>query len=153
MSGVNKAIVVGFLGKDPEVKTASNGHKVATFSVATSETWRDKATGERKEKTEWHRVVVFAEALVKVAEQFLRKGSRVYVEGKMQTRKWTGQDNIERYSTEIVLSSFGAQLVLCDRAPGAPVPSEADYGSTKTSTEPTQPRPSVKEEMDDEIPF
>lgn len=152
MSGVNKAILVGHLGADPDVKTARSGEKIATFSCATSEAWRDKATGERKERTEWHRVVIFNEGLVKVAEQYLKKGAKVYIEGQIRTRKWTGQDNVERYSTEIVLSAFGAQLVMLDRAGKAPAPGADDYGTTKTG-EASQPRPSAQDEMNDEIPF
>jgi single-strand DNA-binding protein len=152
MSGsVNKAIVVGHLGKDPDVKRNAQGQAIAQFSVATGEHWRDKQTGERREKTDWHRVVIFNEALVKVAEQYLKKGSKVYVEGKMQTRKWTDQGGTERYTTEIVLANFGAQLHLLDRREQA-TPSEDDYGSEKTTATPGV-RPSLKDEIDDEIPF
>ena len=115
MSGsVNKVILVGNLGKDPEVRRTQSGDAIVNFSVATSESWKDKATGERKEKTEWHRVVVFNENLAKVAEQYLRKGSKVYLEGSLATRKWTDKDGIERYSTEVVLSKFNGTLVLLD---------------------------------------
>ena len=152
MSGVNKAIVVGHLGRDPDVRRTQDGRPVASFSVATSETWRDKASGERKERTEWHRVVIFNEGLAKVAEQYLKKGSKVYLEGKMQTRKWTDQGGIERHTTEIVLTGFHAQLVLLDKREGVPpAQSESDYGTGDARAD--APRPSAGQEMDDEIPF
>src|ERR1700755_2712680 len=109
---VNKVILVGNLGADPEVRTLPSGNKVVNLSVATSDNWRDKNTGERKEKTEWHRVVIFSEGLAKVAEQYLRKGSKVYLEGQLQTRKWTDQQGQERYTTEVVLQRFRGELVL-----------------------------------------
>jgi single-strand DNA-binding protein len=153
MNGVNKVILVGNLGGDPDIKSTAAGHKVATFSVATGETWRDKTTGERKEKTEWHRVVIFNEALVKVAEQYLKKGSKVYIEGKLQTRKWTHQDGGDRYSTEVVLNNFGAQISMLDRAERA-APSEGDYGTTKTTGAAGASADAPKrDDMDDEIPF
>lgn len=115
MSGsVNKAIIVGNLGKDPEVRHSQDGKAIVTLSVATSETWRDKQTGERKEKTEWHRVVVFNEGLAKVAEQYLKKGAKVYIEGPLQTRKWTDSAGVERYSTEIVLQNYRGELTMLD---------------------------------------
>src|SRR5246127_2501589 len=109
---VNKVILVGNLGRDPEVRSTQDGGKVATLSLATSENWRDKASGERREKTEWHRVVIFNENLAKVAEQYLRKGSKVYLEGQLQTRKYNDKDGVEKYSTEVVLSRFRGDLVL-----------------------------------------
>lgn len=112
MASVNKAILVGNLGKDPEIKTLNNGDRVAHLSVATSEAWRDKQTGERRERTEWHRVVIFNEPIVRVAEQYLSKGSKVYLEGRMETRKWQDQSGADRYVTEIVMRAFGSQLVL-----------------------------------------
>src|SRR5438067_5232898 len=115
---VNKVILVGNLGKDPEVRRMQDGRPVVNMSVATSESWRDKATGERKEKTEWHRVVIFNEGLAKIAEQYLKKGAKVYLEGQLQTRKWTDQQGIERYSTEIVLQGFNSALTMLDRAGG-----------------------------------
>lgn len=115
MSGsVNKVTLLGHLGKDPEVRRTQSGDPIVNFSVATSESWKDKATGERKEKTEWHRVVVFNENLAKVAESYLRKGSKVYLEGSLATRKWTDKDGIEKYSTEVVLNKFNGTLVLLD---------------------------------------
>ncbi|GAB6053180.1 single-stranded DNA-binding protein [Magnetospira thiophila] len=111
---VNKVILVGNLGRDPEVRFAQNGSKIVNVSVATSESWKDKQTGDRKEKTEWHRVVIFNERLADVAEKFLRKGSKVYVEGSLQTRKWTGNDGVEKYTTEIVLDRFRGELTMLD---------------------------------------
>src|SRR5689334_17074336 len=115
---VNKVILVGNLGKDPEIRRTQDGRPIANLSVATSESWRDKNTGERKEKTEWHRVVIFNEGLCKIAEQYLKKGSKVYLEGQLQTRKWTDKDNIERYSTEVVLQGFNSSLTMLDGRSG-----------------------------------
>lgn len=114
-SSVNKAIILGNLGKDPEVRTMQNGSKVANLSIATSESWKDKATGEKKEKTEWHRVVIFG-SLADIAERYLKKGSKVYIEGQIQTRKWQ-KDGVDQYSTEIVLQGFGAMLTMLDGKP------------------------------------
>ena len=115
---VNKVILVGNLGADPEIRRTQDGRPIANLRLATSESWRDKATGERKEKTEWHRVVIFNENLCKVAEQYLKKGSKIYVEGQLQTRKWQDQSGQDRYSTEVVLQGFRGELTLLDR-PGA----------------------------------
>ena len=111
---VNKVILVGNLGKDPEIRRTQDGRPIANLSVATSESWRDKTTGERKEKTEWHRVVIFNEGLCKVAEQYLKKGAKVYIEGQLQTRKWTDQSGAEKYSTEVVLQGFNSSLTMLD---------------------------------------
>src|SRR5688572_8929626 len=116
---VNKVILVGNLGKDPEVRRMGSGEPVVNLSLATSESWRDKATGERKEKTEWHRVVIFNENIARVAEQYLKKGSKVYVEGQLQTRKWTDQSGQEKYSTEVVIQRFRGDLTLLDGRGGA----------------------------------
>src|SRR5215467_3314178 len=115
---VNKVILVGNLGKDPEIRRTQDGRPIANLSVATSDTWRDKASGERRERTEWHRVVIFSEPLCRVAEQYLKKGSKVYLEGQLQTRKWTDQQGQERYTTEVVLQGFNSQLTMLDRAGG-----------------------------------
>ena len=138
MSSVNKAILVGRVGKDPEVRSMSSGDRVASFSLATAETWKDKSTGERKEKTEWHNVVIFNDGLVKVAENYLRKGSKVYIEGAIQTRKWTDKDGNERYSTEIVLQRYGGQLVLLSEKSG-----ERSHDSA----------PAADSVIDDDLPF
>ena len=113
---VNKVILVGNLGRDPETRQMQDGNSVANLSLATSESWRDKNTGERREKTEWHRVVIFNERLAEVAQKYLRKGSKVYVEGQLQTRKWTDQSGVEKYSTEVVLQRFRGELQMLDRA-------------------------------------
>ncbi|QIE44358.1 single-stranded DNA-binding protein [Pseudohalocynthiibacter aestuariivivens] len=111
---VNKVILIGNLGRDPEVRTFQNGGKVCNLRIATSETWKDRNTGERKERTEWHSVAIFQEGLVRIAEQYLRKGSKVYIEGQLQTRKWQDQSGQDRYSTEVVLQGFGGTLTMLD---------------------------------------
>ncbi|ATW04017.1 single-stranded DNA-binding protein [Sphingorhabdus sp. YGSMI21] len=116
--GINKVIIVGNLGKDPEVRTFANGGKVCNFSVATSESWKDKQTGERKEKTEWHNISIYNEGLAGVAEKYLRKGSKVYLEGKLQTRKWQDQSGNDRYSTDVVLQGFDAKMEMLDSRQG-----------------------------------
>lgn len=115
---VNKVILVGNLGRDPEIRFTQSGQKLANVSVATSETWRDKQSGERREKTEWHRVVIFDERLADIAEKYLKKGSKVYMEGSLQTRKWTGNDGIEKYTTEVILQRFSGVLTMLDSAGG-----------------------------------
>jgi single-strand DNA-binding protein len=163
---VNKVILVGNLGKDPEVRRMQNGNPVVNLSVATSDTWRDKATGERKEKTEWHRVVIFSEGLAKVAEQYLKKGSKVYIEGALQTRKWTDKDGVEKYSTEVVLQGFNSTLTMLDgrsggeggggRSGGGDYGDSSDFGSSRPQTR--QPAMAgggggKRGDLDDEIPF
>src|SRR3979411_1550713 len=115
---VNKVILIGNLGADPEIKRTQDGRPIANLRVATSDSWRDKTTGERKEKTEWHRVVIFSEGLCKIAEQYLKKGSKGALEGSLQTRKWQDQSGQDRYSTEVVLQNFNSQLTMLDRAGG-----------------------------------
>jgi single-strand DNA-binding protein len=160
---VNKVILIGNLGADPEVRRMQDGRPVVNLRIATSENWRDKATGERREKTEWHRVVIFNEQIAKVAEQYLKKGSKVYLEGSLQTRKWTDQQNIERYSTEIVMQ-FNSQLTMLDKAPGggAEMGGGYDNGAGEFgSPGPTarKPAPAMaggggkRGDLDDEIPF
>lgn len=115
MSGsVNKVILIGNLGRDPEIRSTNDGRQIANLSVATTESWRDRNSGERREKTEWHRVVIFSEGLVKVCQNYLRKGSKVYVEGQLQTRKWTDQSGQDKYTTEVVLQNFGGTLTMLD---------------------------------------
>jgi single-strand DNA-binding protein len=158
---VNKVILVGNLGKDPEVRRMQDGRPVVNMSVATSESWRDKATGERKEKTEWHRVVIFNEGLAKIAEQYLKKGSKVYLEGQLQTRKWTDQQGVEKYSTEIVLQGFNSSLTMLDRAGGGGSGSDVgnDNGSDFGASRPAARQPAMaggggkRGDLDDEIPF
>ncbi|BBC81711.1 single-stranded DNA-binding protein (plasmid) [Acetobacter orientalis] len=118
MSGsVNKVILVGNLGKDPEVRRGQSGAKIVSFSLATSDTWNDRVSGERRERTEWHRIVIFNDRLADLAESFLRKGRKVYLEGALQTRKWTGQDGTENYTTEVIVDRFRGELVLLDSRP------------------------------------
>lgn len=156
---VNKVILVGNLGKDPEVRTLNSGDRVANLRIATSETWRDKSSGERKEKTEWHQVVIFNENLVKVAENYLRKGSTVYLEGSLQTRKWTDQQGVEKYSTEIVLQKFRGELTMLGGRGGAEASSGEDYGASGGGyqaggqAKSSGPRESFSADLDDEIPF
>src|SRR5277367_5443880 len=144
---VNKVILVGNLGKDPEVRRLTSGEPVVNLSIATSETWRDKASGEKKEKTEWHRVVIFNKNLADVAEKFLRKGSKVYLEGTLQTRKWTDKDGAEKYSTEIVLQNFRGELVMLDGR------SEGGGGARERVGADDAPARFQRDEMEDEIPF
>lgn len=162
---VNKVILIGNLGADPEIRRTQDGRPIANLRLATSESWRDKATGERREKTEWHRVVIFNENLCRVAEQYLRKGSKVYIEGQLQTRKWTDQQNVERYSTEVVLQGFRGELTLLDRAgAGAGAggggdgygPGGDDFGaSSPAPVRERQPAMSAarRGDLDDEVPF
>ncbi len=155
---VNKVILVGNLGKDPEVRSMNSGDKVVNLSIATSETWRDKATGERKEKTEWHRVVIFNEQLAKVAEQYLKKGSTVYIEGQLQTRKWTDNTGAEKYSTEVVLQKFRGELtMLGGRGDGAGASGGGSFGGGERSSGGARSggggRSDFSADLDDEIPF
>jgi single-strand DNA-binding protein len=173
---VNKVILVGNLGADPEIRTLNSGDRVANLRIATSETWRDRSSGERKEKTEWHRVVIFNDNLVKVAESYLRKGSTVYIEGAIQTRKWTDQQGQEKYSTEIVLQKFRGELtMLGGRGDGAGASSGGggyddgygqgggggysggqgggNFGGGAPRSQPSGPRESFSADLDDEIPF
>jgi single-strand DNA-binding protein len=157
---VNKVILVGNLGKDPEIRRTQDGRPIANLRVATSESWRDKATGERKEKTEWHRVVIFSEGLAKIAEQYLKKGSKVYLEGALQTRKWQDKDGQDRYSTEVVLQGFNSTLTMLDTrgGGGAAAGSDSDFGSSGPSAARDR-KPAMaaaggkRDDMDDEIPF
>ncbi len=165
---VNKVILVGNVGKDPEIRRTQDGRPIANLILATSETWRDKQTGERKEKTEWHRVVIFSEPLCKVVEQYVKKGSKLYIEGALQTRKWTDQSGAEKYSTEVVLQGFNGTLTMLDGASGgrgASVgmqESGSDYGSDGGfgSSEPRRvtktgggSKGNFDKALDDEIPF
>ena len=146
---VNKVILVGNLGKDPEVRRTTSGDPIVNLSLATSESWRDKSSGERKEKTEWHRVVIFNKNLADVAEKYLRKGSKVYVEGQLQTRKWTDKDGAEKYSTEVVLQNFRGELTMLDGRTGG----EGGGGGRERVGASEAPASFQRDEMDDEIPF
>ena len=150
---VNKVILVGNLGQDPEIKSFQNGGKVANLRVATSESWKDKQTGERKEKTDWHTVAIFGDGLVGVAERFLRKGSKVYLEGKLQTRKWQDQSGNDRYSTEVVLNGPGASLTMLDGAQGESKKPYDDTPSRDDMRKEVESAGGFGAELDDEIPF
>ncbi len=160
---VNKVILVGNLGKDPEIRRTQDGRPIANLSIATSETWRDKSTGERKEKTEWHRVVIFSEPLCKIVEQYLKKGAKVYIEGALQTRKWTDQQGVEKYSTEVVLQGFNSTLTMLEGRGGGGGGSFAednggDFGSSSPSSAPQRRMAPAGGggrggDMDDDIPF
>ena len=132
---VNKVILVGNLGKDPEIRRTQDGRPIANLRIATSESWRDKASGERKEKTEWHSVVIFSEPLCRVVEQYLKKGAKVYVEGQLQTRKWQGQDGQDRYSTEVVLQGFNGVLTMLDGRAGGGAGMSEDAGDNYGAVE------------------
>jgi single-strand DNA-binding protein len=158
---VNKVILIGNLGKDPEIRRTQDGRPIANLRVATTETWRDKASGEKREKTEWHSVVIFNEGLCRVAEQYLKKGAKVYIEGQLQTRKWQGQDGQDRYSTEVVLQGFNSTLTMLDgRGGGAGTGMhEDDQGSYAAGGNGEASRRGGKsgggydKKIDDEIPF
>ena len=147
---VNKVILVGNLGKDPEVRRMTSGDPVVNLSIATSETWRDKASGEKKEKTEWHRVEIFNKNLAEVAEKYLKKGAKVYVEGQLQTRKWTDKDGAEKYSTEVVLQNFRGELTMLDGRSGGGDGGGFGGGGRGAGEAPASFQ---RDEMDDEIPF
>jgi len=161
---VNKVILIGNLGQDPEVRTFQNGNRVAALSVATSETWKDKATGEKKERTEWHRVQIFAEALIEIAEKYLKKGSKVYLEGQLETRKWQDQAGNDRYATEVVLRAYRSAITLLDKKEGGyQPPGEDDYSRGPTDGKTAQQRADdfqgpggrrgFSDDLGDEIPF
>ncbi|MDF3075164.1 MAG: single-stranded DNA-binding protein [Alphaproteobacteria bacterium] len=152
---VNKVILVGNLGRDPEVRHTQAGGLIVQLSVATSENWRDKASGERKERTEWHRVVIFNEKMAEVAQKYLRKGAKVYLEGQIQTRKWTDQSGVEKYTTEVVLPRFGGTMTMLDgRGDGGG--GGGDYGSEQGGgggNDRPAAQPPMRGDMDDDIPF
>jgi single-strand DNA-binding protein len=152
---VNKVILIGNLGADPEVRHTQDGRPIVNLRLATSESWRDKASGERKERTEWHRVVIFSEALCRIAEQYLKKGSKIYVEGQLQTRKWQDQSGQDRYSTEVVLQGFNSQLTMLDGRQGGGEGRDSGGGSSGDfgRSGPLGGERSFDKELDDEIPF
>lgn len=160
---VNKVILIGNLGADPEIRRTQDGRPICNLSVATSESWRDKMSGERREKTEWHRVVIFSEGLCKVAEQYLKKGSKVYLEGQLQTRKWQDQSGQDRYSTEVVLQGFNSTLTMLDGRGGATETAGSGFqedgppyqgGSKRSGGGPASGEPGrFDKDLDDEIPF
>ncbi len=152
---INKVILVGNLGRDPESRTMQDGNPVVNLSIATSENWRDKNSGERRERTEWHRVVIFNDKLAEVAQKFLRKGSKVYIEGQLQTRKWTDQSGMEKYSTEVVLQRYRGELTMLDgRGDGT---GSSDFGNDNqvesSSSSSSDMGTNTGADLDDEIPF
>ena len=173
---VNKVTLIGNLGRDPEMRSMQDGNRIATFTLATSDTWRDRVSGERKERTEWHRIVIFNERLAEIAEKYLRKGSKVYLEGSLQTRKWTDSQGQERNTTEVVLQRFRGELTMLDSAgggrgamaAGGPA-TDADYeegygggfpdepapraAAVTPGRAPAAPRRALREDLDDDIPF
>jgi single-strand DNA-binding protein len=154
MSTVNKMILIGHLGKDPEVRRTPSGDPVVSFSIATSENWRDKATGDRKERTEWHNIVIFNTGVCEVAEKYLRKGSKVYIEGQHCTRKYTDKAGVERYTSECVLQRFRGEMTLLDSQSSRPAPatSAKDYGQTRPAAG-AGGAPRTDAPIDDTIPF
>ena len=164
---VNKVILVGNLGADPEIRSTRDGRPVATLSIATSENWRDRASGERRERTEWHRVVIFSEGLCKIVERYLKKGAKIYLEGELRTRNWQDQSNADRYTTEVVLQGFNGKLTMLDSrqdgesgrigrtaAAGPAAAGNAGAGGAGAAGKPAGDKaPSLGEELDDEVPF
>lgn len=152
MSSVNKVIIVGNVGKDPEIRSSQSGSRFASFSVATSETWKDKATGERKERTEWHNISITNDALVGIAERFIKKGSKVYIEGQLQTRKWTDNNGVDKYTTEVVLKPYNGEIVLLDSKPDGQSDSGTEYARASNGSG-FGSGGSFANDLDDEIPF
>ena len=159
---LNKVTLIGNLGNEPEIRTMNNGGKVATLSIATSDSWKDKSTGERREKTEWHRVVIFGDGLVRVVENYLKKGSKVYIEGSLQTRKWQDRDGNDKYTTEVVVQGFGGSLIMLDsrnsgggggynQDPGYGQGGGQSGGGSRSAS--AQEGPAENFDMDDDIPF
>lgn len=154
MAGLNRAMIIGNVGNTPEIRTAADGRKVATFSLATSESWKDKETGEKKEATEWHRVVCFNQNLCGVIEQYVKKGSKLYVEGQMKTRKWTDNSGIERYTTEVVLSAFRGEIQLLDsKDNGGSYPHSAKASDYDDKTTGAGYAPPNSPGFDDQVPW
>lgn len=149
---INKVILVGNVGQDPEIRSMSDGREIANFSLATSESWKDKNSGEKKEKTEWHRVVIFSQGLVNIAKNYVKKGTKLYVEGALQTRKWTDKDGAEKYTTEIVLQNFNSSMQILDSRDRNSAGS-GDYSSGSSSSNRSRNNDIAIEETDDEIPF
>ena len=159
---VNKVILIGNLGADPEIRRTQDGRPIVNLRLATTDTWRDKMTGERRERTEWHRVVIFNENLAKIAEQYLKKGAKVYVEGQLQTKKWQDQQGQDRYTTEVVLQGFSSQLTMLDRvgsgggSPGGDFGEDSgsgSFGSRSPARQPAMAGAGARDDMNDEVPF
>ncbi len=150
---VNKVILIGNLGRDPEIRSTQDGREIANLAIATSESWKDKSTGERKEKTEWHRVVIFNDGLVNVVKSYLKKGAKVYIEGALQTRKWTDKDGHEKYSTEVVLQGFGGVLTMLDGKSSSGDNSGGGYNQGYSQPMGGSQQKAPADLVDDEIPF
>ncbi len=155
---INKVILVGNLGNDPEIRTSQDGKEIANFSIATTESWKDKNTGERKDKTEWHRVVIFNQALVTIAKQYLKKGAKVYLEGALQTRKWVDNNGVDKYTTEVVLQGYNSNFTMLDNTGTSPQSGGQEYAPQKSASNSNANSKSnnlqnFEDEFDDEIPF
>jgi single-strand DNA-binding protein len=153
---VNKVILVGNLGRDPEIRTFANGGRVANLRIATSETWKDRTTGERQERTEWHTITVFSDGLVGTIEKYLKKGAKVFIEGKLETRKWQDQNGVDRYSTEVVIRPFAGELTFLDGArggAGAATPTDTGAGAGQAADTYSSTPSTPAADRDDEIPF
>lgn len=155
VSSLNKVVLIGNVGKEPEIRNTQDGREVASFPLATSENWKDKTSGERRERTEWHRIVIFAQPLINIIKSYVHKGSKLYIEGALHTRKWSDQSGIEKYTTEVVLQSYNSIMMLLDnRAAGhSGVSSEIDGHREPSHHEPTKGKAEYAAEIDDEIPF
>lgn len=150
---INKVILVGNVGSDPEVRSTQDGREIASFSLATTESWKDKNTGERKDKTEWHRIVVFSQGLVGIAKNYVKKGSKLYIEGSLQTRKWTDNSGVEKYTTEIVLQNFNSTLQILDNRSSQNTSANNNSGFSDNSPKSSAANNISVEEIDDDIPF
>ena len=147
---LNKVLLIGNVGRDPEIRSTQDGREIATLAIATSETWKDKVSGERREKTEWHRVVVFSEGLVGVVKNYVKKGSKLLIEGSLQTRKWTDSAGVERYTTEVILQGFNSALTMLDSKAGE---GSSSYGDASKSKDKESGGDFLMDELEDEIPF
>jgi single-strand DNA-binding protein len=151
---INKVILVGNLGQDPEIRSTQDGREIASFSIATSDSWKDKNTGEKKDKTEWHRIVIFSQGLVGIAKSYLKKGTKVYLEGSLQTRKWTDAQGVEKYTTEVTLQNYNSTLQILDSKDRASGGSSENYSNNSGNSSSNRKNSDVVvEENDDEIPF
>lgn len=153
MAGINKVILIGNVGQDPEIRAMQSGDEIAQLSIATSESWKDKNSGERREKTEWHRVVIFSKGLVSVVQSYVKKGTKLYIEGKLQTRKWTDQSGQDKYTTEIVLTGYDAKLVLLSSKSDGSASRGADYGDYGAHASGNGQQSYPSDVIDDDIPF
>jgi single-strand DNA-binding protein len=165
---INKVILVGNLGSNPEIRSTQSGNEIASFSIATSEQWKDKATGEKKTKTEWHRIVIFQQGLVNIAKQYLKKGAKIYLEGSLQTRKWTDSNNNEKYTTEVVLQGYNSNFTMLDNSGStndsypqgssngnnnSPFPDQGSFNNSSNTKAESNNKSNISQDIDDEIPF